>query len=855
MFVMKLSLLLCFFVSQEFVIVRGDCPLPPHPYFGWWSTWNNKSEGMTVSESTVLKINCNNNYVLDGCTIVACFNGKWTPNIGKCLRTCPSIYSTAMMTVKCTVTDKEMVNCTDPLEGTIAQFKCASYYEDSRVSRPKAICIDGRWSESVPDCRPVCGKVRPKRDPTLIKFLCGGSLLNERTILTAAHCITDEDGNLFPKEFYVVAVGKRFRKYSDSRDSAHTQTSQVHRMFVPDEYEGDTQNYLADIAILVAVKTFTLSARIQPVCVDWTRNYEREILNSKGGRKGFVAGWGNTVETGQVSDVLRQLSVPSVPQQTCKKELPVDYKEYLTHDKLCAGYLNNGSSVCNGDSGGGLVFKYSNRFFVAGVVSLAPVAKTTEGGCDSQQYGLYTVVYKYSDNFILRNLVRFKPFDNDGDSKDFSTTESFSRPCSLRQHQRAKYQSNEGNPHTEPAMPPNEGCILPAHPDSGRWIPLGNFSESLSPGGLLGNFTVLKLECDKGHVLIGEMFLLCNNDIWMQKMGKCSKTCPSINNTSTRSVTYEHKSTHIGNSIPIDGTIARFTCAPYYEKDSVEQRPFVCLDGTWSEPAPKCIAVSGQRARENTDKIFGGNATRQGLFPWHVAIYLNDVIICGGSLLSERAILTAAQCVTHSDGQLHPKENYTISVGKYFSKIWDNIENAQFSKIEEIFVAPEYSTQNHFADIAVIVTDRAFKLSPTVQPVAVDWAKAHVDKVSHPSRQFGYISGWNDSAQHGNYSTPLATIRVAFINHTICSLDVPESYEQYLTSDKMCTIFDTRHNVICMGDRGAGLVAEHNNKYYIFGVLSFFPGKCDIGEYGLYTRVDPYVDNFILEKVARYNTV
>jgi secreted trypsin-like serine protease len=176
-------------------------------------------------------------------------------------------------------------------------------------------------------------------------------------------------------------------------------------------------------------------------------------------------------------------------------------------------------------------------------------------------------------------------------------------------------------------------------------------------------------------------------------------------------------------------------------------------------------------------------------------------------------------------------------------------------QIEEIFVAPEYSTQNHFTDIAVIVTDRAFKLSPTVQPVAVDWAKAHVDKVLRPSRQFGYISGWNDSAQHGNYSTPLATIRVAFINHTICFLDVPESYEKYLTSDKMCTIFDTRHNVICMGDRGAGLVAEHNNKYYIFGVLSFFPGKCDIGQYGLYTRVDPYVDNFILEKVARYNTV
>ncbi|XP_068893727.1 uncharacterized protein [Tenebrio molitor] len=841
---------------------------------------------MRVSERKILKINCYANYILDGCTIVACLNGKWIPNIGKCLRTCPSIYSTATMTVKCTVKNKEMVNCTDALDGTIAQFKCASYYEDSRVSRPKAICIDGRWSESVPDCRPVCGKVRPKRDPTLIiggkvagkryfpwqaalydarnqKFLCGGSLLNERIILTAAHCITNNDGNLLPKEFYVVAVGKRFRKYSDSRDSAHTQMSQIHRMFVPDEYEGDTQNYLADIAILVAVKTFTLSARIQPVCIDWTRNYEHAILNPRGGRKGFVAGWGNTVETGKVSDVLRQLRVPSVPQQRCKNDLPVDYRQYLTHDKLCAGYLNNGSSVCNGDSGGGLVFKYSDRFFVAGVVSLAPVAKTTEGGCDSQQYGLYTVVYKYSDNFILRNLVRFKPSDNDGDSKDFSTTENF-LTTAFSVTTPAGQEPDEGNSHTEPPMPPNEGCILPAHPHSGRWIPLGNFSESLSPGGLVGKLTILKIECDKGHVLNGEMFLPCNSDKWMQKMGKCLKTCPSINNTSTRSVTYEHKSTHMGNSIPIDGTIARFTCAPFYEKDSVEQRPCVCLDGTWSQPAPKCVPVSGQAVRQQTDKIFGGNSTGLGFFPWHVTIYRSKyIIVCGGSLLSERFVLTAAQCVTHSDGQVRPKENYIIAVGKYFSKIWDrlDIDDAQFSKIAEIFVAAGYRgrTQNHFADIAVIVTDRAFKLSRTVQPVAVDWTKAHVDKVLRPDKQqFGYISGWNDFVQHGNYSTSFAIIKVPFINHTTCYLDIPERYEQYLTSDKMCTTFGVGDS-ICMGDRGAGLVAKYNHKYYIFGVLSVSPrsgiGKCDTSKYGLYTRVDSYIDDFILEKVARYNTV
>jgi secreted trypsin-like serine protease len=51
--------------------------------------------------------------------------------------------------------------------------------------------------------------------------------------------------------------------------------------------------------------------------------------------------------------------------------------------------------------------------------------------------------------------------------------------------------------------------------------------------------------------------------------------------------------------------------------------------------------VSGQKAPEQTQLIVGGSSRERGLFPWHVAIYINeDVIVCGGSLLSERVVLT-----------------------------------------------------------------------------------------------------------------------------------------------------------------------------------------------------------------------
>jgi hypothetical protein len=47
---------------------------------------NNKSVLMRgeVPEYTVLRIECNETYLLEGCKIVVCLNGSWIPNIGHC---------------------------------------------------------------------------------------------------------------------------------------------------------------------------------------------------------------------------------------------------------------------------------------------------------------------------------------------------------------------------------------------------------------------------------------------------------------------------------------------------------------------------------------------------------------------------------------------------------------------------------------------------------------------------------------------------------------------------------------------------------------------------------------------------
>jgi hypothetical protein len=67
---------------------RSDCVLPPHPNFGFWKIANKNHESTntgTVLEYTILRIFCNETHILEGPSIVACLDGKWTPTIGRCL--------------------------------------------------------------------------------------------------------------------------------------------------------------------------------------------------------------------------------------------------------------------------------------------------------------------------------------------------------------------------------------------------------------------------------------------------------------------------------------------------------------------------------------------------------------------------------------------------------------------------------------------------------------------------------------------------------------------------------------------------------------------------------------------------
>lgn len=203
---------------------------------------------------------------------------------------------------------------------------------------------------------------------------CGGSIISEKFILTASHCVEyvlaakNKFHYLFVLHFYVyvyirslyasdiaILVGKTFNNKSPQKYN-------VKRIISNIEYDDTTQDY--DIALLELIEPLTFSEQIQLVPL------ADETDNLPDGTLCLVSGWGDTNRYAYFGrNILRGTEVPTVNQNVCNQ----DYESVggITERMLCAGYRNGGKDSCQGDSGGPLtcLSPTSGNLTLYGVVS------------------------------------------------------------------------------------------------------------------------------------------------------------------------------------------------------------------------------------------------------------------------------------------------------------------------------------------------------------------------------------------------------------------------------------------------------------------------------------------------------
>lgn len=254
-------------------------------------------------------------------------------------------------------------------------------------------------------------------------------------------------------------------------------------------------------------------------------------------------------------------------------------------------------------------------------------------------------------------------------------------------------------------------------------------------------------------------------------------------------------------------------------------------------------------------RIVGGADVTEGSYPditWQVGLIISGTRLCGGTIISNRYILTAAHCV---------KDIYTDYIATPAAidvRTGISITTPENLYGIAIWVHPTYKNANIannaiLVDLAVIELNRPIVFTSMVSAIALP---RHVDVTPHVSDYI--VSGYGTTlSSHGGSSgavTRLLYVHVPYVDYNICNAAAPFTVPLVSVCAGGVAGKDS-----CQGDSGGPLVANigttHNPNFVLAGIVSsgtrINDPLCAVtSEYGIYVDIKKalsFIDEIVRE--------
>ncbi|KAK7574402.1 hypothetical protein V9T40_011593 [Parthenolecanium corni] len=236
-----------------------------------------------------------------------------------------------------------------------------------------------------------------------------------------------------------------------------------------------------------------------------------------------------------------------------------------------------------------------------------------------------------------------------------------------------------------------------------------------------------------------------------------------------------------------------------------------------------------KNGNQDQERIVGGHDADPGEWPWMAAIMTNGRLFCGGSLIDNTHVLTAAHCVAH----MNPWDvaRMRVNLGDHNIKSKGDGEHIE-RRVKKVVRHRGFDPQTLYNDIAVITLDPPVKFTKTVRPICLPAGKAAY------SGKMGTVIGWGSLREMGPTPSILQEVNIPIWTNQACRNKYGPAAPGGIVDSFLCAGKAEKDS--CSGDSGGPLMIN-DGKWKQVGIVSWGIG-CGKGQFpGVYTRMTSYM--------------
>lgn len=251
---------------------------------------------------------------------------------------------------------------------------------------------------------------------------------------------------------------------------------------------------------------------------------------------------------------------------------------------------------------------------------------------------------------------------------------------------------------------------------------------------------------------------------------------------------------------------------------------------------------------EPSSRIVGGTESLPGQWPWLVGLHggEDEVFFCGGVLISEYWVLSAAHCV----GNRTNTEGWTVHLG--LTRRTASPVFVRRRGVAVIIKHPDFNLNGSYEnDIALLLLSEPVNFDEFLRPVCLPPRDLYL-----PEKTMCTVVGWGRSSYDDmtDYMDVINEVEVPVVNHSLCS-QWYSPHSLTIGDNILCAGFPEGEKDSCQGDSGGPLMCRHplstnagssgstssgSGPWFVAGIVSMGIQCAQPNLPGLYTTVSAY---------------